>query len=437
MDYKEFQGKRILIFPGLPLLRSVVMKAKEMGMYTVVTDYFTDWEQSPAKKIADEAYNISYTDLDAMAQLCRDKEIDGVFSAFSENSILAAAKLCEKIGKPFYATVEQLEIMSNKAKFKQLCRDNGVPTVEEYHIDLEHFEESCRNIKYPVIVKPVDNAGSRGITVAYDAEMLRRSVEYALDYSQSGEIVIERYMTGQESNLTYTLQNGEIVLSLMSDSQLSSTQRGQLNLPYMWLYPSRNYERCLKEVNENVKKMFRSIGMKEGSCFLTAFTEEDGIYFFEAGYRVGGGMNYIMQKEVYGKDYLELMLAYAVTGDSSTAYTLDYDDFSSFKPCGNLVILLKGGTISKYIGFEKLNDLKGVLDFDPGALKPIGTTINAVGDYGQNLCRVVLMSESADDLANIIDAIYETIDVLDEHGESMLMGRLDTDIIRNYWEKKV
>ena len=239
-------------------------------------------------------------------------------------------------------------------------------------------------------------------------------------------------MTGQESCLTYTLQNGEIVLSTMSDTQLSCTQKGHLNLPYAWLYPSRNYQRCLNEVNEKIKSMFRSIGMKNGCCFINCFTEKDGMYFFEAGFRVGGGMNFLMQDKQYGKNFVELSLAYSITGDSSLLYDLSYDHFEQFKPCGNLVIVLKDGIISEYRGFDEIAKIDGVIDV--GKLKPLGTIIKSVGDYSQNLTRVIIMAESADQFADIIDKIYNTIDVLDENGDSMLLGKLDTNIVRNYWK---
>ena len=232
MTNDVIKGKRILIIPASRQMYTIVEIAKRMGLYTIVSDYY-DEEKSPAKKIADEAYNISWTDLDALEKLCREKQVDGVFSGFSESTIMYAAKLSERLGTPYYATVEQLEIMSDKSKFKELCRKNGIKVVEEYQVDLSDIDGSIQNqnIRYPVCVKPVDSAGSRGITVAYDADSLKKSIEYALTFSASKNVVVEQYMTGQESCLTYTLQNGEIVLSTMSDAQLSNTEKGHLNLP--------------------------------------------------------------------------------------------------------------------------------------------------------------------------------------------------------------
>lgn len=431
MSIDVLKGKRLLLIPASREMYAIVERAKQLGIYTIVTDFYTSWDESPAKKIADEAYDISFNDLDALAVLCEEKHIDGVFSAFSEFSVMAAAKLCERIGKPFYASVKQLEIMRNKAMFKALCEANGLKTVKEFKIDLTDLDGSIRAVEYPVVVKPVDNGGSRGITVAYDEEMLRNSIEYALSFSASKEIIVEKYMSGQECNLTYSLQNGNVVLSAISDSQLSRTEHGHLNLPYAWLYPSRYYKRCLEEVDDKVKKMFQSIGMTDGSCFMQCFAEKDGFYFFEAGYRVGGGMNYILQNHKYGKNYLDLMLCYSITGDSTALYDLDYDDFESFTPCGNLIIVLNGGVIAKYIGFEEISRIPGVLDV--GRLKPVGTEIKNTGNYGQYLCRIIIMAESPEHFADIVDQIYQTVDVLDENGSSMLLGKFDTDIIRTYW----
>ena len=108
----------------------VVRKAHDMGLYTIVCDYS---ETSPAKKIADKAYDISTTDIDALEKVARDEAVDAVFAGFEDLNTWNALRLCQRLGLPFYATEEQLRITSNKKLFKEFCRKCGIPVVEEYY----------------------------------------------------------------------------------------------------------------------------------------------------------------------------------------------------------------------------------------------------------------------------------------------------------------
>ena len=121
--------------------------------------------KSPAKQIADEALLVSTADVDAVVQLIKDKNIHGVITGFTDSVLPYYAKICEKAGLPCYGTVEQFEIMINKRIYKELCVEFGVPTVEEYSIDGTFKDEVMEKIKFPVLVKPADNSGARGVSI--------------------------------------------------------------------------------------------------------------------------------------------------------------------------------------------------------------------------------------------------------------------------------
>ena len=142
-----------------------VLKAKEMGLYTIVTDWH-ELEKSPAKQIADEYWNISLMAYDQLVPKIKEEKIDGILTGFTDAFLLAYQHLCELTGLPCYATKEVLETTMDKAKFKQLCRDNGVPVIPEY--DLASFVPSTITEKNKIMIKPVDNSGSNGVILVKD-----------------------------------------------------------------------------------------------------------------------------------------------------------------------------------------------------------------------------------------------------------------------------
>ena len=149
--YQDLRGKKLLVLGGTLISCEIVRYAKEMGVYVVVADYYPP-EKSPAKQIADEHFLISATDVEAVVQLIREEHIEGVLVGFNDMLLPYYAEICQKSGLPAYGTKKQFEIFINKEQYKALCREYDVPTVEEYTVHFDTFDDDTKNIKYPVLV---------------------------------------------------------------------------------------------------------------------------------------------------------------------------------------------------------------------------------------------------------------------------------------------
>ena len=204
----DLNGKRLLIMGGVTKAIDIVKTAQEMGVYVLVTDYLTD---SPAKKVADESSMTSTTDVDAVVQLCNDKNVDGVFTGYIDSMLPYCCDVCNKLNLPFYATKDQIEICIDKEKFKTACNKYGVPTIQEYTLNEDLLEDDLKNIVYPIILKPVDNSGSRGIFVCHNEEELRTYYPQSLEFSPSKNVIVEQYIEDHEAMIFYMIQDGKAV----------------------------------------------------------------------------------------------------------------------------------------------------------------------------------------------------------------------------------
>ena len=166
---KEFEGKKLLILGGNALICDIVTKAQEMGVYTIVTDWNTP-EVSPAKRIADEYWMVSLSDTEKLAQMVKERQIDGIFTNYADSYLPYYARLCEATGLPCLATEEQIEVISNKDKSKQLCIDHGISVSKRYRVSSIEDIDNLTDITFPVLTKPVDNSGQRGIFVCRDRD---------------------------------------------------------------------------------------------------------------------------------------------------------------------------------------------------------------------------------------------------------------------------
>lgn len=285
----------------------VVKRAKELGYYTIVTDNNIDRTNSPAKDIADESWDISWSDIDSLAEKCRQEKVDGIIAGFSEFRVENQIRLCERLNLPCPITIEQLNITRDKNKFKAECVKYNIPLVPEYS------EESALD-NLPVIVKPVDRAGSIGINVAYTKSELSDACQIAREASPTNSIIIEKYMSGCiKFDVYYVIQEGKISLIGSSDTLMCPPNKGHEVLQAAWLFPSR-YENAFKsKCNSQVESFIKGIGIRNGYITISAFVDGyENFFVFETGFRLSGELSFMYSEQAYGINYIDFLLSYSV-----------------------------------------------------------------------------------------------------------------------------
>lgn len=409
------EGKRLLVLGGTDATCDLVRAARKMGIYTVVTDYLPS---GPAKQLADETALVSTADIEALAALVKEKNIDGVFTGASEFNIQNVIALSERAGLPCYCAKEQWDVCSNKKKFKQLCREHGVPVIREYAVSPALTAEELACIKYPVIVKPVDGNSSRGISVCRDEAELKNAYRAALEGSASGQVIVEQFVQGDNVEVYYLAQDGEIMLCAISD-RITVDQPGKAPLPVAFCHPSRYLDRYLAETDGKVREMFQKFGIKNGMFFMESFATEEGFFFYEMGYRVNGTMEYHFVDHFNGFDPFCMMISYAVRGKMADRPVLEYNrpDFNGGVGC-ELSILLRAGEIGSVKGEAAVRALPQVIHWL--AFHKPGDTVDQIGTFDQIFARVHLAAPDEQQLKAAVEQVWQELDVLDKDGKSML-----------------
>ena len=411
--------KKLLIMGANPETVSLILKAKEMGYYTIVTDYDPN---AYAKKYADEPANVNAVDVDALVALAKEKNVDGVVVGVAEALLPAYCEVCKRLGFPAYSTKEKFEIMTRKDFFKSKCREYGVPTIREFDVDDLH------SVIYPVIVKPVDSCSSKGIRVCQDRKELDAAITYALQFSASEKYLIEEYMQGDEVISYYVMQDGKPIFVGMCDRYTYKEKSDLVQLPTSYIFPSRHIDSYISRTDTAVKAMIRGLGLKNGSIFFQCFVDKDGIVrIYEPGYRLNGAQEHLLISKISGIDAKEMYINFALNGKVA------YEDLSiKANPlhnqiCCKLSPLVKTGKIEFIDGLDDIAKLEDVVSINPSYNQ--GDMVGGLGTLKQIICRFFIVSNCKDDLIKTIDRIYQLLKVEDEKGNDMLIGRFDTDII--------
>lgn len=202
--------KKLMLLGGIRYLLPVIKAAHECGYYVITCDYIPD---NIAHKFSDEYVNVSIIDKDAVLDVAREKEIDGIMSFGVDPGVVTASYVQNEMQLPSFGPFESIEILQNKDLFRAFLskhgfnvpKSKGYATAEDALTDADQFN-------YPIIVKPTDSAGSKGVTRVDESKELKFAIEYAFAHSISGHIIIEQFIEkkGSSSDTDSFSLNGKL-----------------------------------------------------------------------------------------------------------------------------------------------------------------------------------------------------------------------------------
>lgn len=419
----NIKGKKLLFFDGSGLAASAVKRAKEHGVITIVANFYPP-EKSPAKLIADEQWEVDFSKVDEMVDLIKKNKIDGIFVGWTDSHLQYYAEICEKAGLPCCGTTEQFDILSNdKRRFKQTCREYGVPTIPEYKIDLNFTREDLDKFQYPVLVKPADESGSRGVRRCDSEEEFVSYYKQLYETSKSKKILVEKYIDSpKEIYLHYTVQDGYCSLSSTFMKQKAIGEDKVASSAILHVFPSSYIDLYKRTAHDSVVKMFEGLGLKNGLVMMQGFIDEDKFYFYESGLRMGGEQFYVFADPINGINALDMMIEFSVTGKMTCGNAKEQDNPYYTKTCCNYYITLKSGTISKILGLDEVESMPQVLQ--NATFKKLGDVISATNSLDRVIYRLHVMDDTPEALARTLEKISQTLRILDQEGKDMQVEEL-------------
>lgn len=421
----SIKGKRLLLLGGVKPACEIIKEAKKLGVVTAVTDYLPD---SPAKKIADESYMANAMIEDEVCELCSEKKIDGIITGYVDSLLPYYEKICRKSGYFCWGNEHNLNLCLDKEQFKICCEKAGVPVVPWVKVNNENYKEYINKLSYPVVIKPVDNSGSRGVFKCYSSGAYNECIEKAMEYTKSGNLMIEKAMNpNNEFSAYYIFNNGDCFLTGMGDRYVNSSIKNIAPIGKGMLFPSTKLEKWTKEIDPLMREFFVQNEMNNGFVFVQGFFEEEKFYIHEMGYRLNGGFSYKIIEHFSGYNQIQQLIRFSLTGEMDKAEVQKSDPF--FKGYGMIVtIALKPGIISTVEGIDDISHNKGVLEFCQ--LHEKGESLTSIGTTAQVFAYILCAAATKEVLKDTIDFIRNKMVVLDECGNNMIYDIIDPSILK-------
>lgn len=409
------KNRRLLLLGGSNSIDDIRRFAAENNITLIATAH-PRYGMTPLKRIADEAYDVNAIDDEGLIRLIREKQIDGIFPGNNEDILPHAIAAAEACGLPVYCTAEMWDRCANKARFKQMCRESGIPVAKTYDLSVTAPED----IPCPVAVKPADSSGSQGFSICRSADEIPSAVARALPFSRTQTVLVEEYIPYDSCIIHYTLVGGKAVFCGISDKVSMLLAEGSGSVMALQRFPSADTDAYLTTLDERVQAMFRRAGMHDGPVWIEAFNNHGQFIFNEMGYRFGGSMTYYPIRYFYGIDQLEFMLRYALgetlvlTGQHSLIRT----DVPAGKHFAILPLHVHSGVIHSVEGEDEVASMPDVYAYVP--IHGAGDTIRASASVQQVFCYLHLLYDDMTDLAQTAERVFHTLRVTDAQGGNLL-----------------
>lgn len=421
----EYYGKKLLFVGASGHFEPAIKKAQEMGAYAIVIN---NNPNAKGKQYADLAADVDTYVVDDIVRFAREQEVDGLFTSWNDMNLFHTQEAADRLGLPFFATREQLDALVFKYDFKVTCRKYGVPVTPEYYVGGNLTEEDVARFQYPVIFKPIDSGGTRGMTVLHSAEGVWEAYEKALAPSAAKKVVVEKYL--REGHLVVfdlAIQNDEVYLASAMDRCIVRTSESAVPLAISYLYPSKYLDVIESQVIQPVTDMIHGLGIHNGIISFDGMISEGKLYLIETQFRWGGTHFYKFVEQECGVDLLAMMIDYALTGKYDR-----YDfkgkinaHFRRHYACQNLQAY--PGQIREVRDVDKVLAMKGVDWLIQ--IKNLGDIIPDDGSTAENFAKIGLSADNEKDIYRLMDAVQKTLAVLDEKGQNLIKKNVPAELL--------
>jgi len=395
-------AKKILFLGASKFQVPPIKYAKEAGYYVITVDYLPE---NPGHVFADEYHNISTTDKEAVLALAQELHIDGIVAYASDPAAPTQAYVANKMGLPGnpYASVE---ILARKDLFREFLskHDFLVPKSNSFY-DLNEAYAWFESLKKPVIVKPVDSSGSKGVSKIEARSQLADAFDYALQFSREKKVVVEEFFTrdGYQVAGDGFVVNGKLVFRCWANEHFDKLCKNFV--PIGESFPSIMSTFTQEQAHRETERLLALLNIQNGALNFDYHYDKEGHFsFLELGPRNGGNLIPEVIKYATGVDLIKYTVESAIGNDCSDLAMKEVQGYYS----SYIVHAVKSGIVQEFWYSEKMKSC--IVEED--IFVNIGDKVEMFSGSNHTLGTMILKYDSIEEMLHMMDNMEEHFKVI-------------------------
>ena len=398
--------KKIMILAGgndqVALIQELRSYFKD-DVFIILVDMSSNVKAVP---YADKFLQISTMDKEAVLQAAMEEKIDYILTACGDQPLSTMAYVSAKMNLPCYLTENDVLNLTNKLFMKQKMVGNGIPTSPFVAINKNWTGSELSHLSYPLVVKPVDSNGSKGVKKVENENELGHCLEDAFKYSLSGDVIVEEFNEGEEVSIDVYVEGTEV--KLLSVISLKKIKQNKDSFTIVQSFYPPDFECSRDEITDIARKIVAAFALKDTPLLIQAIQTKDGIRVVEFSARMGGGSKFRSIETFSGVNIMNVYVNMVMGNKPHVEPTKLVNNASmSFVYCNP-------GKFVSLSGFDELVE-KDIIKYYYTYKMP-GTMVEKSNTSSDRVAGFMIVGNSAEEVKQKISYANSVLKVLDENG---------------------
>ncbi|MFW5794596.1 MAG: ATP-grasp domain-containing protein [Bacillota bacterium] len=409
---------KILVLGGGNGQLGIIKKAKTMGHQVIVSDYYED---APAKKFADFSELISTFDVESNLRAAKKHNVDAVLTAGTDQPVYTAAAVNNALGLPSFLDLKTAKAVTNKKIMKTKFLEADIAAVKHKIIDENFNDKTLSDLTFPVVVKPLDSQGQRGIFKLKNTAQIRKNFSDVLKFSREKEILVEEYYQSEEITLSGWVKDSKLKILTITD-RITHQNKKHIGICSAHIFPSKFLNIYYQDIKRISQKIVNTFEIKNGPVYFQLLIGEQGIKVNEIACRIGGAYEGDFIPIITGVDIMKMMINLSL-GNNPTEEELDkYDILKNKKWLSVQLFFAETAEIREITPLFDLKELPGVID--AGLNFKAGDKIGEIENASERAGYFIVKADSKKELKMRIKKAYDTLKIYNFKGENIIIREI-------------
>jgi len=332
---------KLLVLGGGSSQLELIKRAKAQGHAVYVSDYLED---APGKALAHEAFSMSTFDVAGNLQLARRLGVDGIVTVGTDQPVYTAARVAQELGLPSFISADTALAVTNKRIMKGILQERGISTPRFTFLTESFSEAEIEGLQAPLVLKPVDSQGQRGVYYLENKTEIRGYLPLTLSHSREKAALLEEYYENGEITVSGWVDEGQALLISITD-RISFRSGPSLGICNAHHFPSRFLASHYEEIKNTTQRVVEGFGIRNGPIYFQFLVGREGVKVNEISCRLGGAYEDQFIPAFTGIDLLGLVLDGSLGQKPDPSRVRELGIFNKAKQGQGGVVLSRSGFI--------------------------------------------------------------------------------------------
>ncbi|WKY48686.1 ATP-grasp domain-containing protein [Eubacteriaceae bacterium ES3] len=392
-----------------------IRRAKEKGHEVILVDYY---DNPPGREFADVHKAISTFDVEKNIEVAKKYQIDGVMTTGTDQPVFTVSMISKALNLPAFLDSDTAKAVTNKEVMKKKLAKKGIPTVPyifcHEKISLQELTSKLKELDFPLVLKPLDSQGQRGVYKLHSIEEVFNSLPQTLSFSREKIALIEGYYESDEITVSVWVNQGEAGILTVTDRKTFESGKN-IGICYAHQYPSIHQQR-IAEITGIIDQIVKGFEIFSGPLYVQLLIGNAGIVVNEIACRIGGAYEEVFIPYLTGFDILDQVIDFSL-GISQLSEAKGI--YHSSKHLSVQLFFTRPGKIKKITPIEDLLKLPGVIS--AGYNVKVGQTLAQIDNATARAGYFIVSEESEDALDSAVCNVFDHLIINSETGENLVI----------------